>query len=1133
MAYVLVQHLAPHHKSLLVELLGSQSPISVVAAEDGLAVKANCVFVIPPDATLTIKDAVLRLETPAPVRQHRRPIDTFLTSLAADCGERAVGIVLAGVGSDGTIGIRSIKEHGGFTLAQAEFDHHAMSGMPRSAAASGMVDDVMPVEGMPARLIAYHKHLIEVAEQKDGNGGRQDIQEHLAAITSVLHARSEHDFSGYKEATLIRRLQRRMQVLNINSATDYVERLRTDHSEVEALFREFLIGVTQFFRDPEAFDALKVLAVTPMLDAKVDDESIRVWVPGCSTGEEVYSLAILLREALQARSRTNAVTIFGTDIDASAVAIARSGRYRNAASGLSPERFERWFAKVGDEYCPLPEIRDMCVFSTHSLVKDPPFSRLDLISCRNVMIYFDEELQDRLIRTFHYALLPGGSLFLGTAESVTRNARLFTALDKKHRILQRRDAGASLPALQPRGIPALAAPPSLPLRRRSADDRIEKAVGRLMQHYAPAYFVIDGNHEITRFSGAETGHYLEPSQGAANLNLFSVLRKSLRSAVRAAVSQALADGQRVINENLTIRIDGRARALTLIVEPIGGENDAKTGGSCVVAFRDASALAADNEGTLTPVERNEATVQVLERELHGTKAQLQAASDELEMRIEDMKSTTEEFQAVNEELQSSNEELETAKEEMQSVNEELQTINSELGTKNEQLTRLNSDMQNLLESTQIATVFLDEKLRIKHFTPAMTKLFPVRDSDRGRPITQFVTELNYTTVQADVEKVQRDGEIVEHDVTLKDGTKSFVMRIRPYRTTQNTIDGVVITFVEITERKHAEEAANSSNARFQALFDASPVGMYLVDSDLRMRQVNQIARPVFGDITDLIGGDFIKHVHVLWHQPYADEIVQRFRHTLATGEPFVASDRSEERRDRGVIEYYEWQISRIGLPEGGYGVVCYFRDIAERKQAEQRLTLISHELQHRSKNLIAVIQSVANRTLADGQPIGQARKALVDRLHTLGMANDLLSQNEWRGAPLKDIIEHALKPFAKRYSIEGPLVLLKAHVTQGFALVVHELSTNAHKYGAFSVPTGMVAIRWSIDGDGDAARLVLRWQELRGPRVAAPKRASFGTQLLKEAVSGGKVQFDYAAEGFIYIIDVAFGDVAEPAEATH
>lgn len=1249
MAYVLVQHLSPNHKSLLVELLGAQSPIPVVAATDGLEVKANCVFVIPPDATLTIVDGNLRLQTPAPVREHRRPIDTFLTSLAQDCGERAVGIVLAGVGSDGTIGIRSIKENGGLTLAQAEFDHHALSGMPHSAAASGMVDHVMPVEGMPGKLIAYHKHLNEVADKKDGHGNRHDIKEHLGKITSVLHARSQHDFSGYKDATLIRRLQRRMQVLHIDSGSDYVERLRTDQGEVEALFREILIGVTQFFRDPEAFDSLNALAILPMLDAKDADEPVRVWVPGCSTGEEVYSIAILLREALRTRNRNPDVKIFGTDIDANAVAIARCGRYRKAASGVSPERFERWFAKAGDDYCPVPEIRDMCVFSTHSLIKDPPFSKLDLISCRNVMIYLDEQLQDRLMRTFHYALHPGGYLFLGSAESVTRNARLFAALDKKHRILQRRDAGANLPAFQPKAVPALESQPSPPARRRFDNDKIDKAIGRLVQHYAPAYFVIDRNHEIIRFSGAETGHYLEPSQGAASLDLFSVVHKSLRSSVRTAVSQALANGQRVVNDNLTIRIDGKVRALELIVDPIGGENESKTGGSCIVAFRDTSPVATGTATVVGPDGGNP-NVQVLERELAGTKAQLQAAIDEQETQLEDMKSTTEEFQAVNEELQSSNEELETSKEEMQSINEELQTINSELGNKNELLTRLNADMQNLLDSTEIATVFLDRELRIRHFTPALTQLFPVRESDRGRPVTQIVTELDYTTIRADVEKVQRDGAIVEHDLTLKDGTRSFVMRIRPYRAAQDAIEGVVITFVDITERKQAEAVMSEAQKRLETMFDASPIGMYLVDSDFIIRLVNQIARPIFGDIGELIGRDLGEVIHILWEQAYADEIVERFRHTLKTGEPYVTLERVEQRRDSGVTESYEWQIHRTLLPAGGYGVVCYFRDISDRKRAENvlahlaaivtasddaiiskdltgnvqswnkaaqslfgyaaeemigksimrliphdradeelnilerlrrgevveqydterlhkdgstvsialtispvrnaaghvigaskiahdiserkrveaQLVLISRELQHRTKNLLGVVQSIAARSLVAGRSLDDARMVLVDRLHALGHATDLLSATNWQGASIKDVVERALGPFAKRFSIEGGHVMLNSNSTQGFALVIHELCTNSQKYGALSIPDGTVAIRWSVLDEGTAARLLFRWQEHGGPPVTPPEYTGFGTTLLQRAVGGAESppHVEYAPDGLIYTLTAPLAAVA-------
>jgi two-component system CheB/CheR fusion protein len=986
MAFVLVQHLDPHHKSLLVELLGAQSPIPVVAATDGVAVKPNCVFVIPPDTTLTIKDGVLRLVTPAPVREHRRPIDTFFRSLAEDCGERAVGIVLAGVGSDGTIGIRTIKELGGLTLAQAERDATALQGIPSSAAATGLVDHVIAVEAMPAQLIDYHKHIVAVAEKKDDDGQRKDLQEQLVSITSLLHRRREHDSSGYKETTLLRRIQRRMQVLHIDNALEYIERLKTDQGEAKALFRELLIGVTQFFRDPDAFEALRTSAVVPLLSGKDKGEPIRVWVPGCSTGEEVYSVAILLREVLQERDDNRAVMIFGTDIDANAVAIARAGRYRREASGLSPDRFAKWFAKDGADYWPIADIRDMCVFSTHSLVKDPPFSRLDLISCRNVLIYLEQELQDRLMRVFHYALLPGGYLFLGNAESASRNSRLFTALDKKHRILQRRDAGATPPVFQPQGLPTRQSP-APPVRRHPGEDRVDKAVGRVMQQYAPAYFIIDRNHDISRFSGAETGAYLEPSEGAANLNLFNIIRKVLRPAVRAAVNQALADGHTVINDNLTIRIDGKPRPLTLIVEPIGGENGTKTPGGFVVAFRDRSPFTATGLA-LAAAPTSDAHVQALEKELRATKAQLQAATDELETRIHDMRTTTEESQAINEELQASNEELETSKEEMQ-------TINSELNNKNELLTRLNTDMQNLLDSTQIATIFLDDQLRIRHFTPALTQLFPVRDTDRGRPITQIVTDLDYTTIQANVKAVQRDGSVVERDLALKSGEQVFVMLIRPYHTPKNVVEGVVITFVDITERKRNEE-----------------------------------------------------------HQ-----------------------------------------------------------------------LLLTRELHHRTNNLLAVIQSVAGQSLSGAQSLDKAREAFTARLRALANA---MTQSAWTGARLREVIERELASFMSRAGVEGPPVLLNPSTTQGFALIIHELPTNAAKHGALSTPAGEVAIRWSVEEKGDGPRLSFSWQESGGPWVIPPARAGFGSTLLKSAIGVADIasSIEYNPKGVHYTLEAPLSAIA-------
>jgi two-component system, chemotaxis family, CheB/CheR fusion protein len=801
MAFILVQHLDPHHKTLLVELLRGGSPIPVSEATDGVAIRENCVFVIPRDATLTIEDGILRVVTPAPPRELRRPIDTFFASLAEDCGHKAVAIVLSGVGSDGARGVRMIKEHGGLTLAQAEFNHVAQSGMPRSAADTGMIDHVVPVEAMPALLAEHQRHLRAVAEHRDGDGAGPHVREHLAAITGLLRAAIDHDFSGYKENTLIRRIQRRMQVLHIEDAPSYVERLKTDRGELQALFHELLIGVTQFFRDPDAFEALKSTALVPLIASKPAGEPIRIWVPGCATGEEVYSIAILVSECMSDshRARSHDIKIFGTDIDDGAIGIARSATYGRPVMGVSPERLERWFVNEGNDYRLRPEIRELCVFSGHSIIKDPPFSRLDLISCRNVLIYLDHELQDRAVQAFHYALNSDGFLFTGPSESITRGAKHFATVDEKHHVLQRCDTGERL--LPFSKASAALAPMPLPRPTRADEDRIDKSVRRVMERYAPAYFVIDREHQILRFSGSEARHYLEPSPGVANLNLFSLLQKTLRPAVRGAVEEAFATQKTVVKDELTVQIDGKSRPLVLIVEPIS--SGTKNHNLCVVAFRDTSRLVRDALPEAGPA-TDEAGTLALEEQLRATKAQLQAATDQLEVYVEDMKSTTEEYQAVTEELQSSNEELETAKEELQSVNEELQTINGELQTKNDATMRLNSDLTNLMDSTQIATVFLDDALRIKHYTPAMEGLFSIRDVDRGRPITEVVTQLAYDELRADVKEAQRNLRIVERELDLKGGAASFLMRIRPYRTVNNVIDGVVITFTDITANKRAQ-----------------------------------------------------------------------------------------------------------------------------------------------------------------------------------------------------------------------------------------------------------------------------------------------------------------------------------------
>jgi two-component system CheB/CheR fusion protein len=731
MAFVLIQHLDPTRPSLLVDLLSNATAMPVSEAADGERVAADRVYVIPPDATLTMEDDVLRVARPAPPRESRRPIDAFFVSLAQAQGDNAVCVVLSGGGSDGSVGVAAIKEHGGLTLAQADFDSKAKLGMPSNAAATGRVDDVLTVEQMPKKLTDYRSHLADLRIRIGADGELGSLADSLAKICRIVRGVVGHDFSQYKDKTLTRRIQRRMQVLHVATMEDYIERLRQDPREVRLLFHEFLIGVTAFFRDPEAFAALDAEALPDLVAGKDADAQIRVWVAGCATGEEVYSIAILLKEKLDGRDGAPTppkLQIFATDIDEQAIAFARAGRYRlDQLESVSPARRTRWFVEENGHWCPSKDIRELCVFSVHSAIKDPPFSKLDLIVCRNLLIYLQPPAQDRLMSVFQYALRPGGYLFLGASESVTRQNKHFATVDKKHRIFQRRDAAASLPSLAAYA-PDKAAADRRPARSAaSPEDRLDIDARRAMERHFPAYVVVDGRNDVVRFSG-QVAKFLGPSPGAASLDLFNLLQRPLRPAARAALQKAMRGRQGAVQKSIALEIDGAPHAIDLVAEPVGGGD----GGFCVLAFIDRGrappATTPSHEG-----------VHDLEQELALMRERLQASVDELEISNEEMKSANEEYQSVNEELQSTNEELETSKEEMQSINEELQTVNTELNAKNDALLRLNSDLKNFLDSTEIATLFLDAQLRVSNFTPAMTDLFHLRESDYRRPVTEIAT----------------------------------------------------------------------------------------------------------------------------------------------------------------------------------------------------------------------------------------------------------------------------------------------------------------------------------------------------------------------------------------------------------
>lgn len=841
MAFVLVQHLAPDHKSILAEILGRSTSFPVIEVEDGMAVQPNYVYVIPPGHDMALLNGTLQLLEPTEPRGHQLPIDYFFRSLAEDQHQRAIGVVLSGSGSDGTLGIRAIKSEGGMIIAQktetAEFDS-----MPRSAIATGLVDYELPPEEMVAQLMTYTSQLFRRLPRPVA-GPEPAVDSSLSRIFGLLRSQTSHDFSQYKPSTIYRRIERRMAVHQIEAIENYVTYLQQSPAEIEALFRDLLIGVTNFFRDPEAFQALEKLVIPQLMAVKSEADSsakevLRIWICGCSTGEEAYSIAILLREQMDISSRNFAVQIFATDIDSRAIATARAGLFPTGiASDITPERLSRFFLAEpdGSGYRVQKSIREMLVFSEHDVNKDPPFSKLDLISCRNVLIYLGAELQKKLIPLFHFALKPNGFLFLGSSEGISDFNDLFSTLDRKAKLYQRRAGEASLlnsfrgrllsplsaiDTSMPKISGKVAGPVKRPLR-----ELVEQT---LLRHLSVSAALVNAGGDILYLHG-RTGMYLEPSSGEAGINnILKMAREGLRHDLAVALQRVVATPEIVHARGLSVRTNGHFTQVDLSVCPVTSStsvgvtevNDPVDVSLYLIILQQAAetstavsgaTFSADTAQSPATSSEAELIIAALRKELHARDEYLQCAQEELESSNEELKSSNEEMQSVNEELQSTNEELETSREEMQSINEELSTVNAELQAKVLDLSRANNDMNNLLSGTGIATVFVDPQLRILRFTPTVAQLINLIPSDVGRPVGHIVSNLvGYDSLLVDARAVLDSLESRERQVQTTSGSW-FLMRIRPYRTLDNVIEGVVITFVDITEPKRVEEALAKAN----------------------------------------------------------------------------------------------------------------------------------------------------------------------------------------------------------------------------------------------------------------------------------------------------------------------------------
>nr|WP_315429493.1 chemotaxis protein CheB [uncultured Albidiferax sp.] len=823
MAFVLVQHLAPDHTSMLTELLQRHTRLQVIEVQDGMVVKINCAYIIPPNRDMAFLNGALQLLEPDAPRGHRLPIDFLFRSLAQDQHELAIGIVLSGTGSDGTLGVRAIKGEGGMVMVQnpdsAEYD-----GMPRSTLGTGLVDYELPPAEMPAQLMAYVAHAYGRPPRSVTSTSAPQTENNLKKIFILLHTHTGHDFSQYKPSTIYRRIERRMAVHQIESLDDYVKYLQQSKVEVDALFHDLLIGVTNFFRDPEAFEALEAKVVPKLFEGKPAGSVVRVWSTGCSTGEEAYSIAILLHERLEALKLNYKVQVFATDIDSRAIAIARAGLFpASIASDITAERLARFFTAEpdGSVFRVHKNIRDMLVFSEHNLVKDPPFSKLDLISCRNLLIYMGSELQKKVMALFHYALVPGGMLFLGSSETVGELGDGFSVVDRKAKAYQRKEdfqgaqrsaLGRFLPPLAVKDVALTPTTDKLPIQpvKLSLRAITEQT---LLQQVAPVAALVNGQGDILYLHG-RTGMFLEPAPGEAGINnIVKMAREGLRRELATALHKVVKEKKRVQAFNVRVRTNGHFSLVNLTICPADtGFASALESPLYLVVLEEAPPQETPTHApALGAVSETQAHIAELTDELQAKEEYLQAANEELETSNEELKSSNEEMQSINEELQSTNEELETSKEELQSINEELATVNTELQTKVTDLSRANNDMNNLLAGTGIGTIFLDHQLHILRFTPTVTAIVHLILSDVGRPVGHIASNLiGYTRLVDDVKAVLANLQPLEVNVQTQE-RKHYTMRILPYRTQDNVIEGAVITFVEVTEMVRTREALRMAN----------------------------------------------------------------------------------------------------------------------------------------------------------------------------------------------------------------------------------------------------------------------------------------------------------------------------------
>lgn len=1115
LAYVVILHLAPDHPSAMAEILSSCTEMPVHQVDDTPRLSPNCVYVIPPDRELVIEGDSVTARAFSEPRRQRAPIDMFFRSAAAGRGD-GMAVVLSGAGSDGSTGVRAIQEAGGVVFAQdpAEAEFPAM---PQNAIATGVVSFVAPISRLAERIaeVARSKQAVR---SLDEDAAANDLRK----IVGFLRARTGHDFASYKRATVMRRVLRRMQVCRITSMVEYGELVRSTPEEAQELFNDLLITVTHFFRDEPAFEVLASKVVAPMLE-EVEEEGLRLWSAGCATGEEAYSLAILMREEAARRKVQVPIQIFASDLDEGALATAREGRYPHSIKAdVSEERLRRFFVDEGTHYRVRKEVRDIVLFASHSVLKDPPFLRMDLIVCRNLLIYLERSLQEQLLGIFHYGLKPNGCLFLGSAETADASPELFTSLDRDARLYQARlRSRRHMPTL-----PDVALDFGSHLAERHEGAAREPLAGpatlhaKALERVAPPSVIVDETQQIVHLSPS-AGRFIHHSAGTFSGKLADVVRPELRLDLKIALDRAF--GKRLPSLTLAAPVvfDDGLRRIAMQVSPVPSEGAAAK--EALVVFLDGGTIAPEDESEIEPGTASADEIRRLHGELRAAQEALVASRGEHETAIEDLRAANEELQSINEEYRSTSEELETSKEELQSMNEELQTVNAELKNKLQGISTAHSDLQNLIAATEVGTLFLDQKLRIRMFTPLISELFNITEMDVGRAITDFTSQLKYDAVEDDARRVLRDLSPFETEVPTRDG-RWFIIRLRPYRTIEDRIEGVVLTFVDITSRRNTERQLHESQQSYQTLFDSIDEGFGVFEVifedtlavDYRFVEVNAAFERQTG-LPDVVGRTARQMIP--GHEDHWYEIYGRI---AKSGEP-----ERFEAPAATLGRYYDAYAFPVGTTED-HRVGVLFRDVSERKEAEAQREMLTKELSHRVKNTLAVVQALARSPSTPDQTVNQYVERFIGRVQALARAHDQLLETHWQSADLKTLIDATLSPYGgtgKRdlITIEGPDVRLTPKQGLGMALILHELATNASKYGSLSVDGGRLSLKWKREQIGPRRQIHFTWRETGGPRVQRKAADGYGTKLIKQACTyelDGSAELQFDPDGLV--AEIAF-----------